>query len=516
MTDIDRRRVVQGLGGAALLAPLGGTSIAVVAEAAVNVVEKFGFVPDGRTDNYEAFQRLAGFATRQGGGNFHFPPGIYYVARYRTTDIRRRDPRLVLNAEFLRCDGLTISGTGAKIRLNGRFHRSARKGRDGLPEGTYHAAFLPFEIRHSRNVHISGFDIDGGVLAMTRDPDITETYAPLIALNASSRVTLSDLSLHHSQTDAIMISDDLIVVGSGAGLGIACRDVRLERVRCFNNARGALAPIQVLGLRASDCAFNSSAYGTGKYGRHAPGFGVDVEPDRYKPSEVDTMTGNLEFVRCEFMDNYSAFLAAYTRKYQGYLRLIDCRSSNRNNAPNHMIIGWDGGLIQGGVHDAGEGTVWTAWTDEKPSDLTIRDAEFRSSGHFGIFHTNDNNRLTMERVKIIGTHRKADFGTFPAIEAKPTGGRKNIVRGCEIFIPAARKDRSTLYDLEAGFNHCLCENNLFRTDLPATGGQHFAVQYGPGTVVRGDRFRGTAPGPADSFRPKHFSTHDTRRPYSSG
>jgi hypothetical protein len=516
MTDIDRRRVVQALGGAALLAPLGGAAMAVIAEAAVNVVEKFGFVPDGRTDNYEAFQRLAMTASRQGGGNFHFPPGTYYVARYRTTDHRRRDPALVFNAEYLRCDGLALSGPGAKIRLNGKFHRSAKAGRDGLAEGVYTAAFIPFDIRHCRNVRISGFDIDGGVLSMTRDPDITEAYSPLIALNASTRVTLADLTLHHSQSDAIMLSDDLIVAGSGAGRGTACRDVKLERVRCHNNARGALAPLQVLGLSATDCAFNSSAYGTGKYGRHAPGFGVDVEPDRFKPDEVDTMTGDLQFVRCEFMDNFSAFLAAYTRKYQGYLRLIDCRSTNRNNAPNHMIIGWDGALIQGGVHDSGDGTVWTAWTDERPGDLTIRDAEFRSSGHFGIFHTNDGSRLTMERVKIIGTHRKAEFGSFPAIEAKPSGGRKNIVRGCEIFIPAARKDRTNLYDLEASFNHATCENNLFRTDLPAAGGQHFAVQYGPGTVVRGDRFRGTAPGPADSFRPKLFSTHDTRGPYSGG
>lgn len=514
MTEFNRRRVVQALGGAALLAPLGSASVALVADGAVNVVEKFGFVPDGRTDNYEAFQRLATFATRQGGGNFHFPPGTYYVASYRTTDIRRRDPRLVLNAEFFRCDGLTISGAGAKIRLNGNFHRSARIRPDGLPEGTYYATFLPFEIRHCRNVRISGFDIDGGVLSMTRDPDVTETYAPLIALNASTRVTLVDLHLHHSQTDAIFISDDLVVTSSVPGGGKACRDIKLERVQCSNNARGALAPLQVLGLQATDCAFNSSAYGTGRYGHHAPGFGVDVEPDRYLPSEVDTMTGNLEFLRCEFMDNASAVLAAYARKYQGYFRLIDCRSRNLNRAPNHIIISWPGSLVQGGVHDTGVGTFWTGW--DEGSDLTIRNSEIRGSGNYVLFHAFKGNRLTLDGVRIIGTHKKAEVGNFPAIEADPGSGRKNVVRNCEIFIPAARKDPTNLYDLEASFNHSLCENNLFRTDLPAAGGQHFAVQYGPGTVVRGDHFRGTAPGPADSIRPKLFSNHDTRRPYSSG
>ena len=267
-------------------------------------------------------------------------------------------------------------------------------------------------------------------------------------------------------------------------------------------------------MRAVDSSFNGSAFGTGRYGRHAPGFGVDVEPDRYLPEHVDTRTGNLEFVNCAFRDTFSAFLAAYVRKYQGYLRLTDCRSSNANNAPNHMIFAWPGAVVSGGEHDSGDGTIWTSWSGQAGGETLMRDCTVRSSGRYGIFHAHEGSLTRLERVRLIGTHREAGPGSFPAIEADPGGGRKNLVRECEFVLPAARKSRDHAYDLEPSFNNCRCEGNTFRTDLRATGGQHFATQYSASTEVVGDMYRGTAPGPADSFRPTHNSTHDTRRPFS--
>jgi hypothetical protein len=516
MDGMDRRDFIAGAGAtAAFLAPSGARSaVQVLAQGAINVVERFGFVGDGRADNYEAFHRLANFANQQGGGNFHFPPGTYFVARYRSIDFKIRDPRETIEPHFLLCDGLSFSGKGAKIRMNGRFHRSSRVGRDGVAVGLHAAILSPFEIRRCRNVRLTGFEIDGGVLETTRDKDVTETYSVLVGLNGCRDVVLEDLNLHHCQSDAIMLSDDVITAGM-KGRGTVCRNITLNRVHCSNNARGALAALQVLGLRCTNSSFNGSGFGTGRYGRHAPGFGVDVEPDRHELKDVDSLTGDLEFTSCEFNDNYSAFMAAYSRKYRGYLRLIDCRSSNRNNAPNHMIISWPGALVQGGVHDTGEGTFWTGW--DEGGDLTLRGCEIRSSGEYGLFHAFKNNIVHLDRVKVTGTHRRADkAGSFPAIEADPGGGRKNSVKGCEIFLPAARKSRDAAYDLEPSFNHSVCENNLFRTDLPAAGGQHFATRYSADTVVRGDRYRGTAPGRADSFRPKHFSNHDTRLPYSKG
>lgn len=481
--------------------------------APVNVVQRFGFVADGKTDNYAAFRRLSEHATRIGGGRYLFPPGVYWVAKYRTTETYQREtfqqarPADVINAVYKDCRNLELIGKGAVIRLNGRFHRAAKAKSAGLLAGI----FMPFELRRCDGVTISGFEIDGGVRAMTKDDGVTEAYAALIALNGSRNVVLRDLYLHHSQTDAIYLGDDATLSG---GRGVACRMVRMERVRCLNNARGAVAALQILGLTCTDCDFSGSAFGTGSYGRHAPGFGVDVEPDRYLPADVDTMTGNLLFERCTFRGNFSAFLAAYPRKYQGYLRLIDCHSSNANNAPHHMILCWPGALLSGGTHDMGSGTVWTSWDAMRGGDLTLRDATFRGNGPFGIFHAHPDNLVRLERVTLIATHRAPTFGAFPAIEADPGGGRRNSVKACRFVYPRARKAAQPVAEPLASFNHAVCEANRFETDLPGAGGAHFIVMYHGNATVVGDRFTGTRPGLSDSIRPN--AAHDTRLAYNRG
>ncbi|HET7716213.1 MAG TPA: hypothetical protein VFK86_11345, partial [Bauldia sp.] len=101
------------------------------------------------------------------------------------------------------------------------------------------------------------------------------------------------------------------------------------------------------------------------------------------------------------------------------------------------------------------------------------------------------------------------------VQADPGRGLRNSVRNCDIFIPAERKSPAYPYDYEVSFHHTVSEQNLFRTDLPAWGGQHFCVEYGRHTSAEGDRFKGTAPGPHDSFRPAHMSDHDTREPFST-
>src|SRR5690349_24927056 len=119
---------------------LGGVAASALAPAAalcatpapIDVVEKFGFVGDGRTDNYEAFHRWAAYVNAQKGGNYFFAPGTYYVARYRTTSYASKVASEVRNAPLVDCRNLTITGDRAVIRLNGKFHRSIRKGRDGI------------------------------------------------------------------------------------------------------------------------------------------------------------------------------------------------------------------------------------------------------------------------------------------------------------------------------------------------------------------------------------------------
>lgn len=513
-----RREFVAGLLCSASLAA--GTLAACRAGAQsggepIDVVERFGFVGDGRTDNYDAFQRWAAHVNRVKGGHYVFPRGTYFVRKVRRIHHDNRDPSEILSAQIDRADGLTITGYGAKIRLNGAFHRSARIGPDGQQVGRHLAIFMPFEIHRSRNVAIKGFEIDGGVRDMSRDPEVAETYAGLVSLHGCTGVLLEDLDLHHCQTDGVYLFASFLDTKVGGRPGIVNRDITLRKVRSHHNARGGLGVFQVYGLLVEDCAFNENG-GPGKYLPHPPQFGVDVEPDLVPPY-VEILTGNIEFRRCEFMDNNSAFLGGYRDRCQGYLRLIDCRSSNRMGGDYHMTLGGEDVLVEGGVHDAGAGGIATSWSEQVGSSVTIRNCEIRTSGLYGISHYWDGNFTRLENVRIVGSQKApGTHGEIILFRADPGGGRRNVVRNCEVFIPAARKSPAHPYDYEVALHHTLSEGNLFRTDLPATGGAHFAIGYGNGSVARGDRFRGTAPGPQDSIRPGHNSSHDTRLPYSSG
>ncbi len=514
---MERRDFMAGLLCSAAL-PLGAVAGGAAAQGggeAINVVERFGFVPDGRTDNYEAFHRWAAHVNRVHGGHYLFPRGTYYVHRHRTTHPQVRDPRYVLNSMIDRADGLTITGYGAKIRLSGAFHRSERRGPDGAMVGRQTGIFMPFEIHRSRRVIIKGFEMDGGVRDTTRDPKVPESYSALIALEGCTDVLLEDLDLHHCPTDGVYLTcsfKDTSVRGPRPGL--ANRNVTLRNVRSHDNARGGLGIMQVYGLLAEDCAFYNNGQ-PGRYLPHAPGYGVDVEPDYVKP-HVDILTGNIEFRRCEFRSNVSAFLGGWRDRIQGYLRLIDCRSSNEKGGEYHISLG--GGeecLVEGGVHDAGIGVIATSWSEQVGANVILRDCEIRTSGLYGISHYWDGNLTRLENVRVVGTHKgPGTHGEMVLFKANPGGGRRNLIRNCEFFIPAARKSREHPYDYEIALYHTDSEGNSFRTDLPAAGGQHFAVGY-EGGRARGDRFRGTAPGPQDSIRPGHNSSHDTRLAFTS-
>ncbi|HEX8528140.1 right-handed parallel beta-helix repeat-containing protein [Allosphingosinicella sp.] len=508
---MDRRDFLLGLLTATALARTAAAAAQAPA-GSIDVVQRFGFVGDGRTDNYEAFHRFADHANRVRGGSYVFPPGRYFVGRWRTEPQGTRDRRHVVNSELVDCDGLTISGYGAKILLNGRFHRAARRGRDGLTIGVHTSTFMPFEIRRCRNLTIQGLEIDGGVGSMSRDSAVPEGYSHLIALSACSNVLLKDLDLHHGQVDGLYLSDDVTL--SNIRPGRACRNVRLQNVKCRNNGRGGFAVLQVWGLVATDCEFSGNGFPGGRYAYHMPGFGVDIEPDRSTEGvEIDTKTGNLEFRRCTFNDNWSAIIAGYAGNYKGYCRFIDCNSRNREG-PHHIIASWpgEGMLIQGGTHDAGPGCIHLSW--QAPGSRTVlRDMRIRSSHIFGFLHGAEGSITDVQGCELTGTHRTAESGHFPFLGQDPGRGRKNVFKRNRIFIPAARKDRSAPFDIEPNFHNTELEGNEYSTDL-AVPGHYFMPNYAPTCTVRNERFRGRFPGVRDTFRPVGNEAHDTRLPYS--
>ena len=110
-------------GGSCLADPIGAP-----AGAPAFNVKDFGAKGDGVTDDYDAIQAAVAainpppFGTGTGQGTLIFPPGDYFINRYRIVD--SPDANDVNNIAFESCNGVSVLGTGAKISVLGAFHRA--------------------------------------------------------------------------------------------------------------------------------------------------------------------------------------------------------------------------------------------------------------------------------------------------------------------------------------------------------------------------------------------------------
>lgn len=259
-------------------------------------VRDYGARGDGVADDYDALQRVAAAVSAARGGTVYFPPGRYRINRHRVTGGPARNN--VGNITYSNCDGLTLMGYGAVIEVEGRFHRSADTvvEKNGAPteyRQSHLRSVTPFVFNRCRNFRMLGFEIDGNVDEMTRDAPVAETFAHGIVTQECSDYLLQGIYVHHFQSDGVYL---------GNSNRLADRGARLVGVRSAMNARQGLSIIQLRGGVFTDCVFEDTGRARGTYGKHAPGAGVDVEPNHRQP-QVDVNTGDLVFRGCTFVGN---------------------------------------------------------------------------------------------------------------------------------------------------------------------------------------------------------------------
>jgi hypothetical protein len=170
---------------------------------------------------------------------------------------------------------------------------------------------------------------------MTRDPKVAERQGHGMTLNGCSKVVLEGLHIHHFSSDGIRLGI------AGRGPYEPCRDVRLNQVRCTNNARQGLTNAGGIGVVATACEFSSSGRTDGPY-RHAPSAGVDIEPFRRLGLKSD-----FRAVRCRFDENRGYPLTAIDPDRVGFVELIDC--SGRNASHKRMVLKAERTVIRGGA-----------------------------------------------------------------------------------------------------------------------------------------------------------------------
>src|SRR5215469_10694396 len=167
--------VVSGLVAIALLisASCARETKASKAQKVLNVKD-FGAKGDGAADDYDALQAAASAVCRSPGATLLFPEGVYRIDRYRIVAGPRQNN--VQNIRYAGCKGNTITGVRAKIDVKGDFRRRADQTHGGNSV-SYATSVIPFEMVNSSEFRIIGFELEGNVGKMSRDPKVVDRSA---------------------------------------------------------------------------------------------------------------------------------------------------------------------------------------------------------------------------------------------------------------------------------------------------------------------------------------------------
>lgn len=445
-------------------------------------VKDFGAKGDGATDDYDALQAAALAVCQSPGATLHFPEGVYRIDRYRIVAGPKQNN--VQNIRYTGCQGNTIMGVRAKIDVKGDFRRRADQ-KHGGNSVSYAASVIPFEMVNSSRFRIIGFELEGNVDQMSRDPNVVEGSASGILTTNCQDYFIEDVIVHGFAADGITL---------GGNSQSADQRVHLVNVTSTHNARHGLAIIRVRGAEVMNAVFNDNGR-TGAYGNHAPAAGAAVEPARFPPQE-DVATGDITFDKCRFEENLGPqFLS-------GRPDLVDSltikNSSIKSTLPDTDATGFMSvpkvGLVQGNTFDiaARHGVALAVYSPElyrSINRLTYRQNTFKLGDNKGIIGP-----VQPAPVELIGNTIRVE-----SRKADPSLLRLDYLKLVE---------DNCIFEANSGYSGVhytvLYENgtatvrgNKYDTDRSAPG--YFDVYYGPDVLTAHEMF----PHPAN-FQP-HYS-----------
>ncbi len=325
-------------------------------------VKDFGAAGDGKTDDYAALLKVVDFINSKGTGEVYFPAGTYYIAEFHNGKDSVRD------LQFKNCDGLNIHGSNAVISVNGNFNRSVTK-YDVKHKRSNITALVPLKINHCKNVTIENLEINGNVDKMTRETGVVEAASHLLIISESQDINLTNLFLHHSQTDGIYIT------------GGTTKNVTGKGITSSNNARQGMSIIQLTGATFTSCKFINTGVTEGKYGKHAPGAGVDIEPHG-KPASVN----DIHFVSCLFENNAGSQFVCSAPATSTNIFFNNCVfNSSVNSLRYSIIINASNIVFEGCSFDCKNGSIYPVWHKDGSSSVFKRcNIKSNSSGFIAV------------------------------------------------------------------------------------------------------------------------------------
>ena len=319
--------------------------------------EEFGAAGNGVIDDYDAFQRMAAAINRSGGGLLALRPGARYFLDRAVTATNG-----ITDVQFQGCSLLEIRGNNASISVKGDIHRDVPTTR-GL-------AGLRFE--DCAEVQVRNLQLIGNVQLMTRQPNITEATTHGLVFGGCNDVRVENVLVRHFATDGIYVRAS--THADAAGRHRTSRRFAVRNSKFLFNARQGLSVIQLRDATFEDCDFSHTGYiaapaVSGPYGVHAPGAGVDVEPNYtpFTPYAVDVLTGNLAFRRCRMVGNLGATISAVM--YSGDRAAIenvsfeDCtlETSDASKSRYGFMFDVPGGKVTGCTLTMHDKTAYLGW-----------------------------------------------------------------------------------------------------------------------------------------------------------
>lgn len=406
-------------------------------------VKSYGAKGDGKSNDYPALKKAVAQINAQKGGVLYFPPGTYYLDVYhqpkksnrpedraaeatktipaKPVDVKKGNPTAptastppetnldVTDLEFKYCDGLGIYGDKATIAVKGNIHRKVTRTNKNHTFSSI-MAITPIKLSYCKNVTIEGLTLDGNVDQMSKDKKVNESGGHLLFINRSENVKLKKLYIHHAQTDGIYIRNH-------------SKNVTGENVVSSNNARQGMSIIQLEKGVFNNCKFINTGITGGKYGRHAPSGGVDIEPNRQTERVVD-----IQFNNCTFANNRGPqFLVSHpATSSQIVLRSCKFLADEKSNRLGVLVNAKDV-LFEDCHFELGKANIYPA---RKPGTSSVfRNCVIRSSSSgFIAVNKGTERSVVIDRCTLEYTGKTRISSYFPYINMKNMVFTNNTIK----------------------------------------------------------------------------------------
>ncbi|MBP1989834.1 hypothetical protein [Paenibacillus eucommiae] len=311
--------------------------------------EWFGCIGDGVNDDYEGWDKTVKYINTAGGGVIELRKDAnYFLNRYAIEDKNPLDSlnpvwsgNGVKDIWFKNVHGLVIHGNHAKFSVKGSFHRRYHYSYGGYGY-SYDRALTVLSFSRCSHVTIHDLELDGNSSLTTRDVTVTaEPGSNGLRTVMCENFSIYNLNAHHHLMDGWFLG----FFYDSEGVLEKLPDRNHVAINCkftFNGRQGASIMQMVNGIFIN-CDFSDT--GKAAYGSHAPGAGVDIEPEWYQYATITELqvpekdqTQQITFLRCRFERNVGlSAIAAFSDRSRD-ITFRDCVFDARGSSPTYTAI----------------------------------------------------------------------------------------------------------------------------------------------------------------------------------